>query len=61
MVIANNRIIHDQRTRYFAERRRGQGDSRKDTLRVFKRYIAPDTFTIICAALRDEPVLINAA
>ena len=59
--IANNRMIHDQRTRAFAERRRGQGDSRKDTLRVLKRYIARETFTIICAALRAQQVLAQAA
>lgn len=54
--IANNRMIHDQRTREFAERRQQQGDSHKDTLRVLKRYIARETFTIIRAALRNELV-----
>jgi len=59
--IANNRMIHDQRTREFAERRRSQGDSRKDTLRVLKRYVARETFTIICAALRAEQLVLEAA
>lgn len=59
--IANNRMIHDQRTRDFAERRRSQGGSRKDTLRVLKRYVARETFTIICAALPTEQVLVEAA
>ncbi len=59
--IANNRMIHDERTRAFADRRRQQGDSRKDTLRVLKRYIARETFTIIRAALRDEQALVEAA
>lgn len=58
--IANNRMIHDQRTREFVDRRRRTGDSRKDTLRVLKRYIARETFTIIRAALRDEQALVEA-
>ena len=29
--IANNRLIHDPRSRTYAEKRRGQGDTRKDT------------------------------
>jgi len=59
--IANNRMIHDVRTREFAERRRQNGDSRKDTLRVLKRYIARETFAIIRAALRSEQALTEAA
>jgi transposase len=59
--IANNRMIHDQRTREFADRRREQGDSRKDTLRVLKRYIARETFAIIRAALRPEQALTHVA
>ena len=43
--IANNRMNHDQWTRAFAERRRQEHyDSRKDALRVLKRYIARETF-----------------
>ena len=59
--IANNRMIHDARTREFAERRRQLGDSRKDTLRVLKRYIARETFAIIRTALRAESALAGAA
>ncbi len=59
--IANNRMIHDARTRDFAEKRRQQGDSRKDTLRVLKRYIARETFALIRAALRSEQSLTEAA
>lgn len=59
--IANNRMIHDARTRAFAEKRRQQGDSRNDTLRVLKRYIARETFSLIRAALRSEPALTEAA
>ena len=54
-------MIHDQRTRDFADRRRQQGDSRKDTLRVLKRYIARETFSIIRAALTTERTLTEAA
>ena len=54
-------MIHDPRTREFAQRRRQQGDSRKDTLRVLKRYIARETFSIIRAALRSEQALADAA
>ena len=59
--IANNRMIHDARTREFADRRRQQGDSRKDTLRVLKRYIARETFAIIRAALGAETALADVA
>lgn len=60
--IANNRLIHDHRTRDFADRRRQQkGDSRKDTLRVLKRYIAREAFTIILTALNAERALIEVA
>lgn len=59
--IANNRMIHDERTIGFAARRHATGDSRNDTLRVLKRYIARETFAIIRDALRTEGVLTNVA
>lgn len=59
--IANNRMIHDPRTREFAARRRTQGDSRKDTLRVLKRYIARETFTLIRDALSSNGTSAKAA
>ena len=59
--IANNRMIHDARTRDFAEKRRQHGDSRKDTLRVLKRYIARETFALIREALRGEQPITKAA
>jgi hypothetical protein len=59
--IANNRMIHDYRTREFAQRRRQLGDSRNDTLRVLKRYIARETFAIIRDALRSEQALADTA
>lgn len=59
--IANNRMIHDSRTREFAARRKTDGDSRNDTLRVLKRYIARETFSLIRDALRHENALSAAA
>lgn len=59
--IANNRMIHDPRTREFADKRHQQGDSRKDTLRVLKRYIARETYNIIRAALTTEHALAKAS
>lgn len=59
--IANNRMIHDQRTIGFATRRQATGDSRNDTLRVLKRYIARETFAIIRDALRAETGLPKVA
>ncbi len=47
--------------REFTEKRRQQGHSRKDTLRVLKRYSAREMFAIIRAALRSEQDLANAA
>jgi len=59
--IANNRMIHDARTREFAEKRSQLGDSRNDTLRVLKRYIARETFALIREALRGEQPITKAA
>lgn len=59
--IANNRMIHDPRTREFAARRKTTGDSRNDTLRVLKRYIARETFALIRDALRRDEALGQAA
>lgn len=59
--IANNRMIHDARTREFAARRKTTGDSRNETLRVLKRYIARETFTLIREALRQDGALRTAA
>lgn len=59
--IANNRMIHDARTREFATRRKTTGDSRNDTLRVPKRYIARETFTLIRDALHQEGASRTAA
>ena len=55
--IANNRLIHDPRSRTYAEKRRAQGDTRKDTLRMMKRYIAREVFGLITAALAPPAAL----
>ena len=49
--IANNRLIHDPRTREYAARRTASGSSRKEILRLLKRYIARQVFTEIRRAL----------
>jgi transposase len=49
--IANNRLLHDPRTRAYAERRTATGSSRKEILRLLKRYIAREVFTEIRRAL----------
>jgi len=59
--IANNRLIHDQRTREFADRRDPMGDNRKDTLRVLKRYLARKMFTLLLAADLAQHALAEAA
>lgn len=59
--IANNRMIHDPRTRDFAARRKTTGDSRNDTLRVLKRYIARETFSLIRDALSQDGAIGAAA
>jgi transposase len=49
--IANNRLIHDPRTRAYAARRTATGSSRKEILRLLKRYIARQVFADIRRAL----------
>jgi hypothetical protein len=52
---------HPASFRDLADKRHQQGDSRKDTLRVLKRYIARETFSIIRAALTTEHAFAKAA
>jgi transposase len=54
--IANNRLIHDQRTRAYAERRTATGSSRKEILRLLKRYIAREVFPEIRRALTPPKI-----
>ena len=58
--IANNRLIHDPATRAFAAKRRAQGDSRNEILRILKRYIARETFNLIISSLRPLVALAAA-
>jgi transposase len=50
-VIANNRLMHDPQTRAYAARRTATGASRKEILRLLKRYIARQVFAEIRHAL----------
>jgi hypothetical protein len=50
-VIANNRLMHDPQTRTYAARRTATGASRKEILRLLKRYIAGQVFAEIRHAL----------
>jgi transposase len=49
--IATNRLMHDPQTRAYAQRRTIQGASRKEILRLLKRYIARQVFPEIRHAL----------
>ena len=42
--LANNRLMHDPQTRAYAARRTATGTSRKEILRLLKRYIARQVF-----------------
>jgi transposase len=49
--IATNRLIHDPQTRDYAARRTATGSSRKEIIRLLKRYIVRQVFTEIRNAL----------
>jgi transposase len=49
--IAHVRLLHDPRTRRYADRRRAAGNSRKEILRLVKRYIARELYPIILTSL----------
>jgi transposase len=50
-IIANNRLMHDPQSRAYAARRTATGASRKEILRLLKRYIARQVFAEIRQAL----------
>jgi transposase len=54
--IANNRLMHDPRTRAYAARRTATGTSRKEILRLLKRYIARQVFSEIRRALTPPKI-----
>ena len=56
-IIANNRLMHDPQTRAYAARRTATGASRKEILRLLKRYIARQVFAEIRHALSPPDTL----
>lgn len=50
-MIAHVRMVHDPRTRHYAARRVQRGNSRKEILRILKRYIARELFPIVLESL----------
>jgi transposase len=50
-MIAHVRMVHDPRTRNYAARRVECGNSRKEILRILKRYIARELFPILLESL----------
>jgi transposase len=49
--IANNRLMHDPRSRAYAARRTAMGNSRKEILRCLKRALARELYPLILDAL----------
>jgi transposase len=49
--IATNRLMHDPQTRAYAARRTANGSSRKEIIRLLKRYVARQVFAEIRRAL----------
>lgn len=54
--IASNRLIHDARTREYAARRTATGSSRKEIIRLLKRYIIRQVFPEILRALTPPTI-----
>jgi len=50
-MIAHVRMVHDPRTRAYAAKRTATGNSRKEIIRILKRYIARELFPLIVEAL----------
>ena len=55
--VALVRMRSDPRTRTYAERRRGEGRSRKEIMRCLKRYLVRELFPLIVADIRANPGL----
>jgi transposase len=53
--IANNRLMHDPRSRAYAAKRTALGNSRKEILRCVKRALARELYPLILDALRPLP------
>ncbi len=54
-MIAHVRMVHDPRTRDYAARRVERGNSRKEILRILKRYIARELYPIILDSVPADP------
>jgi transposase len=52
-LIANNRMIHDAKTRDYVARRTAQGKTTKEIRRCLMRHIARGVFPLLIADLRD--------
>jgi transposase len=50
-MIAHVRLVHDPRSRDYAAKRTAAGNSRKEIIRLLKRYIARELFPLIIEAL----------
>jgi transposase len=53
--IANNRLMHDPRSRAYAVKRTALGNSRKEILRCLKRALARELYPLILDALTPLP------
>jgi hypothetical protein len=53
--IANNRLMHEPRSRAYAAKRTALGDSRKEILRCVKRALARELHPLILDALTPHP------
>jgi transposase len=53
--IANNRLMHDPRSRAYAAKRTALGNSRKEILRCVKRALARELYPLILDALTPHP------
>jgi transposase len=53
--IANNRLLHDPRSRAYAAKRTALGNSRKEILRCVKRALARELYPLILDALTPHP------
>ena len=53
------RLSHDDRTKTYMTRRRGEGMTKKEVIRCLKRYVAREVFGIL-RELRQEEILLAA-
>jgi len=50
--IAMTRLAHDPRTKAYAARRTAEGKTKKEIIRCLKRYIARETYKVLCRPQR---------